>query len=338
MNWYCETGKENDVVISTKIKLSRNFADLPFTTKAKEKDLQDISNRVKNLLPKIGYGLKYQNLKNMDILTKQSLVEKRLVTQKYISDNSDEKSIAINDEENICIMVNNTDHLELQVFGSGLEIDNCFNLISELDDKIKSKEKIAFDKKFGYLTSDLTNVGTGLEASILVHLPGLKNTDNLKKISEIVDKFGMSLKNETDEYSGQNTDIYRIANRHTLGISEKDSIENLKIITEKIVEQERVVRKYLAENSKELEDKIFRSLGILLYAKKMELGESNKFISEVKLGVDLGILQDITDTKIKKMMLFTKPANLQKLLGNVFTKDEIEVERAKLLQNIIKEK
>lgn len=337
MNWYCEPGKENDVVLSTRIKLSRNFADIPFIAKATEKDLQNVVERMQKILPKLGYGLKLQRLKDMDLITKQSLLEKNLVNQEFISDNTDVEAICINDEENICIMLNELDHIEIQVFNSGLEIDNSFNLISEIDQKLRNQEKIAFDKKFGYLTSDLVNVGTGMKASILVHLPGLKKTGNIQKILDIVENFGMNIRNEYGEYSKKDSDVYQISNRQTLGISEKDTIANLKIITEKIVEQERIARKFLAENSKNLEDSIYRSLGILLYAKRMSLEESNKLISEVKLGVDLGILLELTDIKIKKMLLYTKTANLQKYLGRTLTKDEMQIERAKILQNIIKE-
>lgn len=337
MNWYCEPGKENDVVLSTRIKLSRNFADIPFIAKATEKDLQNVVERMQKILPKLGYGLKLQRLKDMDLITKQSLLEKNLVNQEFISDNTDVEAICINDEENICIMLNELDHIEIQVFNSGLEIDNSFNLISEIDQKLRNEEKIAFDKKFGYLTSDLVNVGTGMKTSILVHLPGLKKTGNLQKILDIVENFGMNIRNEYGEYSKKDSDVYQISNRQTLGISEKDTIANLKIITEKIVEQERIARKFLAENSKNLEDSIYRSLGILLYAKRMSLEESNKLISEVKLGVDLGILLELTDIKIKKMLLYTKTANLQKYLGRTLTKDEMQIERAKILQNIIKE-
>ena len=337
MNWYCEPGKENDVVLSTRIKLSRNFADIPFIAKATEKDLQNVVERIQKILPKLGYGLKLQRLKDMYLITKQSLLEKNLVNQEFISDNTDVEAICINDEENICIMLNELDHIEIQVFNSGLEIDNSFNLISEIDQKLRNQEKIAFDKKFGYLTSDLVNVGTGMKASILVHLPGLKKTGNIQKILDIVENFGMNIRNEYGEYSKKDSDVYQISNRQTLGISEKDTIANLKIITEKIVEQERIARKFLAENSKNLEDSIYRSLGILLYAKRMSLEESNKLISEVKLGVDLGILLELTDIKIKKMLLYTKTANLQKYLGRTLTKDEMQIERAKILQNIIKE-
>lgn len=338
MNWYCEPGKENDVVLSTKIEINRNFADEPFMEKASEKDLLDVQNRAKKLFGKINYGLKYLKLKDMDILTRQSLVEKNLVNQDFIANSSDVEAICINDEENICVKVNEKDHVEIQVFSSGLELDNCFNLITELDNKINEEEKIAFDKRFGYLTSDLINVGTGMQVSVLVHLPGLKKTGNLQKILDIVEKFGMNIRNEYGEYSKQNTDVYQISNRQTLGISEKDTIENLKLIIEKIVEQERVARKFLAKNNKSLEDVIYRSFGILVYAKRMNLEEANQLISEVKLGVDLGILQELTDIKIKKMMLYVKPTNLQKIVGKTLTKDEMQEERAKVLQNIINEK
>ena len=141
MNWYEEPGKENDVVLSTRIKISRNFANLPFMYKATEKDLLESANRINKLLPKLGYGLKFYKLKDMDIITKQSLLEKNLVNQEFISDNTDVEAIALNEEENICIMVNEEDHTNIQVFCSGLELDNCFNLISEINEKLQKEEK-----------------------------------------------------------------------------------------------------------------------------------------------------------------------------------------------------
>ena len=327
MNWYCEPGKENDVVLSTRIRISRNFADLPFITKAKESDLKEVSNRLKKLSNKIGYGLIYQELKNMDTITKQSLAEKNI-----LENNSDIQSIAINNEENICIVANDEDHLKIQVFSAGLELNGLSDLVEEINRKICAEEKIAFSKDFGYLTSAVTNVGTAMKASIMVHLPGLKRTGNTQKICDFIEKLGMNI-----SFANTADDIYIISTRQTLGVSEKDTIENLKIIAKSVIEQERAARKYLAENSVYLEDELFRCFGILSYAKRMKFDEANKYISCLKLAVDLGIIQGLNDSKIKKMLNFIKPANLQKLLGNTFSKEDLELERAKLIQNIIKE-
>jgi protein arginine kinase len=337
MNWYCEPGKENDVVLSTRVRISRKFSDMPFMYKAKEKDLYEVTDRLNKLLPKLNYGLKLQKLKDMDLITKQSLVEKKLITSEFIENNSDAQAIAINDEENICIMINETDHMQVQVFNSGLDLDNCMNLVNEIDGKINSAENIAFDNKLGFLTSDITNVGTGLKASIMVHLPGLIKTGNIQKIFDFVEKLGMNIKLEDENINRHDCDIYKISSRQTLGISEKDTIENLKLIARTIVEQERVARKFLAKNSSILEDTVYRSFGILVYARRLKYDEANKFISDIKLGVDLGIITELNDSKIKKMLLYIKPANMQKMLGNTLSKEEMEFERAKIIQNIIKE-
>ena len=249
MNWYLQSGKDSDVVISSRIKFSRNLKDFKFNLKDRN-SIEQLENKIKDNLYLIGYDLKFIKLKDLDDITKQSLVEKNLITQDFAFNKSDVGSILINDEENICIMIGEEDHLRIQVFNCGLDLEKTLNLAIELDEKINRIVGYAINKKYGYLTSELINVGTGLKASILVHLPGLKKTGNLQKILDVVEKFGMNIRNEYGEYTKQNTDVYQISSRQTLGISEKDTIENLKIITEKIVEQERVARKFLAKNSK----------------------------------------------------------------------------------------
>ena len=299
----------------------------------KEKMLE----KIKFITPQIGYGLKFMYLKDMDDITKMSLVEKNIISPELALAEDDE-AILINDEENICIMLNEEDHIRLQVFTSGLDLQNTLNLAVEIDNKLDELLGFSCNEKYGYLTACPTNVGTGLRASVMVHLPALKITGNLSKILHIVNNFGMTIRGMYGEDSQSKGDIYQISNIQTLGMDEKEIILNLENITKKVVEQERLARKYLAKNGIELEDKVYRSYGILTNARKLNSDECSNLLSNVKLGTDLGIITELDDLTVKKMMLYTKPANLQKFLGKILDANQRDIKRAEIIKQIIKSK
>ena len=335
MNWYLENGKDSDVIISSRIRLARNISEFPFKIKTKKEDKQKLLEKVKFITPSIGYGLKFLYLKDMDDLTKMSLIEKHIISPDMVLDKDDEKAILINEEENICIMINEEDHIRLQVFTSGLDLQNTLNLAVEIDEKLNSILGFSYSKKYGFLTACPTNVGTGLRASVMVHLPALKITGNISKILHIVNNFGMTIRGLYGEDSQSKGDLYQISNIQTLGMDEKEIVANLENITKKVMEQERLARKYLAKNNIELEDKVYRSYGILTNARKMTSEECDSILSSVKLGTDLGIIKEINDKKVKELMLYTKPANIQKRLGKVLTGVERDKERVEVIKQII---
>ena len=335
MNWYLQNGKDSDIVISSRIRLARNLKDYPFPTKFSNEQAGMVLETIKNIVPGIGYGLKYMQLKDIDELTRGELVEKHLISPEFLKNKKTDKAIIINEEENICIMLNEEDHIRLQLFSSGLELENLKNLAVELDDKIDNLLNYAISKKYGYLTSCPTNVGTGLRASVMVHLPALTMTGNINKILNIVNGFGMKIRGVYGEGSHSQADVYQISNNQTLGITENDIIKNLKVIIEKIIEQERMARKYLAKKSIELEDSVYRAYGILTSAKKISTEETQKLLSLVKLGNDLGIVKELNDTKVSKLILYTKPANLQKYLGKKLDGYDRDVNRPKVIKQII---
>ena len=337
LNWYLESGKDSDVVISSRVRLARNIKEIPFITKASKKDKEKVIKILENIVPSIGYGLKLFRLKDMDDITKMELVEKNLISPEFALNNTEEKAILINEEENICIMINEEDHLRIQVFGSGLEIENIMNFAIEIDEKIGSLIQYAYHQKYGFLTSCPTNVGTGARASIMVHLPALTKTGNINKILEVVNNFGMNIRGIYGENSGSQGNIYQISTKQSLGISEKEIMKNIKLITEKIIEQERLARKYLSKNKLELEDRVYRSFGTLSNCKKISSKECNELLSDIKLGTDLGIIQELTDLKVTKLRLYTKPANLQKFYGKKYDSYERDTKRAELIKQIIKE-
>lgn len=338
MNWYLQSGKDSDIVISSRIRFARNLKGYPFLTKASKTQREQIEKKMQEITPSLGYGLQFLKLKDMDDITVMSLVEKHIVSPNFALQNTDTSDILLNEEENISIMINEEDHLRIQLLASGLEVDNLLNLGIELDERIQEQVAYAYHEKYGFLTACPTNVGTGLRASVMVHLPALTMTGNMHKILEAIQNFGMTVRGVYGEGTQAKGNRYQISNKQTLGIAEQDSIKNLKLMTEKIIEQERLARKMLAKNRMELENKVYRSFGILRYCKKLSSEEATNLLSDVRLGNDMGILNELNDTKINKMELYTKPANLQKYAGMQLEIEARDIKRAEMVQQIMEEK
>lgn len=337
MNWYLQSSQNSDVAKSTRIRFSRNINGFKFNLSKKE-DIEKLENKIKDNIYNIGYGLKFLKLKDMDDITKMSLVEKNLISPEFALNKNEIGSILINDEENICIMIGEEDHLKIQVFECGLDLENTLNLAIELDNKIGEVLGYCISEKYGYLTSCPNDVGTGLKASVMVHLPALARTKNIGKILNAINNFGMNISGLYGENTESLSDMFQISNKQTLGISEKEIAQNLNIIVEKIIEQERQARKILAKDELELEDIIYRSYGTLTNCRKISYEEIMKLLSDIKLGTDLGILKELTDLKVQKLYLYTKPANLQKYLGEQYEAIERDIKRAEVIKQIINEK
>ncbi|MCI8636919.1 MAG: protein arginine kinase [Clostridia bacterium] len=335
MNWYLQSSENSDVAKSTRVRLARNLNDFKFNLGNKE-DMKVLTNRIKENLYAIGYGLKFFRLKDMDDITKMSLVEKNLINPEFVLHKNELGNILINDEENICIMIGNEDHIELQVFNCGLDLENALNLAIEVDKKIEEAFGYAVNKKYGYLTSCPNNVGTGLRASVMVHLPALSKTKNTKKVLDAINSFGVNIRGVYGENTESTGDMYQISNKQTLGITEQEIIQNLYVIVEKVIKQEREARKILAKDDIALEDLIYRSYGILSNCRKISSEETRELLSNIKLGTDLGILKELTDLQVQKLYLYTKPANLQKYVGEQYEAIERDIKRAEVIKEIIK--
>ena len=332
-NWYLQNGKDSDVVISSRVRLARNLADFPFKDKAKQEDLEQILKKIKEIVPSIGYGLKYIELRNIDNITKLTLIENHLISPEFATNKKG--AILINDEENICIMINEEDHIRIQVFSSGQELEELLNLAIEIDEKIDGLVTYATNEKYGYLTSCPTNVGTGLRASVMVHLPALTLTGNIEKVLNVVNNFGMNIRGVYGEGTQSKGNIYQISNNQSLGLIEKEIIKNIKTITEKVIEQERLARKYLTKRQIDLEDRVYRAYGILANAMKLSSEECRKLLSDVKLGTDLGIIKELDDMKVSKLETYTKPGNLQKYLAKELDAYDRDIERYKVVKQIL---
>ena len=334
MNWYLQSGKDSDVVVSTRIRLARNLAGFKFILKTEEERAK-LEEKIKNSLFSLGYGLKFLRLKDMDDLTKMSLVEKNLISPEFALDETQKGSIVINDEENICIMINEEDHLRIQVFSSGLDLENALNLAIEIDEKLSNLLGYAVSKKYGYLTTYPNNCGTGLKASVMLHLPALLKTGNMGPIIDTISRFEVNIRGIYGENSRLIGDMFQLSNKKTLGITEKEIIENIQVIAQKMIEQERKARKFLAKDDIALEDKVYRSYGILSNCRKISSEETRELLSYIKIGTDLGIIPEMDDSKVQKLYLYTKPANMQKRLGKQYDGIEREIKRAEVIKQIL---
>lgn len=335
MSWYLQSGKESDVVISSRVRLSRNIKGIPFTTRAKASDLKRVFDLMKEATLSLGYGLNFIALKDMDDLTRNALAEKHIISMELAKSQNPYAAILINDDENICIEINEEDHIKLQVFSSGLDLENLMNLAIEIDQKLEEIIPYSFNEKYGYLTACPTNVGTGLKASVLVHLKALSMTGNARKVLNAINGLGMNVRGLYGEGTKVEGDMYQISNNQTLGITEKEIIKNLNLITQKIIKQEKYARKYLAQKEIELQDMVYRDFGVLSNARRISEEEIKDLLSSIKLGCDLGIISEVDDKKILELMLYTKDANLQKRVGKKLNSYEREIERANVVKQIL---
>lgn len=335
-NWYFETTNES-TVISTRIRLARNISGIPFKSKMSKEDANNVINTVKNVIPNIGYGLKFMLLKDMDDITKLSLIEKHIISPEFALSKNETGAIAINTEENICIMINEEDHLRIQTFGAGLNLESTLALAVEIEEALGKNINFAYTEKYGFLTSCPSNVGTALRASIMMHLPALTKTKNINKVLNVVNNFGMNIRGIYGEGTDSKGAMYQISNKQTLGITEEETIKNIKAITDKVIEQEKLARNIWAKNAIDLEDEVYRAYGILVNCRKLSSDECTKLLSDIRLGVNLGIINEITEAKLNKLEICTKPANLQKQLGQVLDGYRRDIKRAEIIKDIIKE-
>lgn len=335
MNWYLQSGKKSDVVFDSKIELSRNIVEFPFETKCTKSDKELILKKFSDSVKKIGYGLNVLKLKDMDEITKESLVEKKLISKELSKRNDDYLAIAINEEENICIVINDVNHFKIQVFSAGLQIEESLNLITEIDQKMEKIFNYAYSEKYGFLTSSPGLVGTGMKVYVYMHLLSIVTTRNLRKIIKLINDFGMNISSLDLNDKDSKSDIFVISNKQTLGLSESEIVNNVKIIVQQVIEQERLARKFSEKQGVYLEDNIYRNYGILSNCRRIGFEEAMDLLSEAKLGTDLGIIKELDDLKIRKLYLYIQPGNLQKFLGKKLSENEMEIARAEVIKKIM---
>ncbi|MGB9678893.1 MAG: protein arginine kinase [Thermoanaerobacteraceae bacterium] len=330
---------DTDVVMSSRIRLARNIKDIPFPSIIDDESSLKVINIVKNTLignnsDKAGNFKEYY-IGKLDVIERQSLVEKHLISPD-LSQNTKNGYVLIKDDNSVSIMVNEEDHVRIQCILKGLRLNDAWDIADRIDDLIEENTDYAFDEKIGYLTACPTNVGTGLRASVMVHLPSLTITGQLNNILNSVSKIGMAVRGLYGEGSQVLGDIYQLSNQITLGQSEKEIIENIEGVVKQIIASERKARSELYEKQKiQLEDRVGRAFGLLSNAKVMTTKEYMSLISDVRLGSVLGIL-NVDINKIDEITTNIQPGNLQKIFKEQLDPFVRDVKRAEYVTKQIK--
>lgn len=318
IKWYEEKGENSDIVISSRVRLARNLSKFPFPSRLSEDQsvqlLQEVDGGMKDYETEDGKFL-FCCLDEVSDMDKMAMVERHILSPE-MSVKKAHTGLLISQNESVSMMINEEDHLRIQAFAGGMNIYKALQKANELDDAANDKFGFSFDEKYGYLTACPTNVGTGLRASYMVFLPALSAAGKIKKLTQEVSKYGVTLRGIYGEGSEGIADIYQISNQKTLGSSERDIIEDLDNIVTQIIKQERKRREYVLSNNYDiLEDQIYRSYGILKYTRQINTKDAMDLLAQIKFGLDSGILQPMGKYNIYKMMMAIQPSNLQYSLG-----------------------
>lgn len=338
-SWMSEEGPHSDVVLSTRIRLARNLSDYLFPTLFSSEEANKILGKVQQSI--IGESGEHGNLEllkmsEMQPLQKRVLMEKHLVSPN-LADDSSYGGVVLSEKEDISIMVNEEDHIRIQCLFPGLQLKEALKKADEIDDWLESKLDFAFHEKSGYLTSCPTNVGTGLRASVMMHLPALIITQQMNRIIPAINQLGLVVRGIYGEGSEALGNIFQISNQITLGKSEEDIVDDLTGVVKQIIAQEQSAREALVKTSNiQLEDRVFRSLGVLENCRIIESKEAAKCLSDVRLGIDLGYIQNISRNILNELMILTQPGFLQQYSGGPLRPDERDIRRAAFIRERIK--
>ena len=334
--WYIEKGPESDVVMSSRVRLARNFKDYPFPFRMDRTQGANVLARAKDAIlssnSAIAKDFLFVDIKNLNSIDRQAMVERHLISPD-LAESQGESGALVSKDEKISIMINEEDHLRMQCMFPGMQLESAWELCNRIDTLMEERVDFAFDSKYGYLTCCPTNVGTGIRASTMLHLPALIMTGYIKNILEACGKLGIAIRGIYGENSDASGNLFQISNQVTLGLSEEEVITNITNIVFQIIEQERTLRRELhKQNPFRFEDKVYRSLGIFASARIMSSEESFKLLSDVRLGVDMGIIKDVKIEALNEIMLLIQPASLQKVAGKPLSIAERDIKRADLIR------
>lgn len=336
-HWMDGEGPDADIVISSRVRVARNLAGIPFphilNTEKSEEVIQAVRLAIENkeALEMIG-NLELSGLSELSHVERQILVDKHLISPDLLN-NFQSKAVALRDDEVVSIMVNEEDHLRIQCLLPGLQLKEAWEIINKVDDGLEKTMDYAFSEKLGYLTSCPTNVGTGMRASVMLHLPGLKLTKQLNGVLDAIGKIGLTVRGLYGEGTEALGDLFQISNQITLGQSEEEIINNLVSTTRQILAQEQAARRALYQGRREvIEDRVYRAYGILKYARILSSEETMRLFSDLRLGMELKIVSEINAKLLNELMVKIRPAFLIKMAGQELSTYKRDVFRAELIR------
>ncbi len=338
--WLRGNGPESDIVISTRIRLARNLAGSPFSNRASAAQKAETEVRIRDAIATLDlpHKLDYVDVSKLTPIDRQFLIERQLMSRELGSVLEGPRGVAFDERESVSVMVNEEDHLRLQVMRSGVALDEAWAEIDHLDDLLETKLTYAFHEQFGYLTACPTNVGTGMRASVMLHLPALSLTKEIEKLFRSLQKINLVVRGLYGEGSRASGDLYQISNQVTLGKSEGRVLQEIREVISQILQYERRARQLLVKERKQAEqDRVARAIGTLGSATMITSEETMELLSTVRLGIQLHLLEDLPATTVNQLFIHTQAAHLQKLMGTPLDGEERNSARAKYLRNKLRE-
>ncbi len=338
--WLRASGPESDVVVSTRVRLARNLADHPFTNRANVHQKAEIETRLRDCIVQLDltHRLGYQEVSQLGNIDRQFLVERQLISRELATVMEGPRGVAFDDRESVSLMVNEEDQLRLQVMRSGLALESAWEEIDRIDDLIEAKLSYAFHEQFGYLTACPTNVGTGMRASVMLHLPALGITKQIEKAFKALQKINLVVRGLYGEGSRASGDFYQISNQVTLGKSEASALSDIREVITEIMRYERMARSALVRESRQaMQDRVARAVGTLQSATMMTSEETMELLSSVRLGIHLKLVEDVSLATVNELFLHSQPAHLQKLMGEALDGEARNAARARYLRSRLRE-
>ncbi|MBQ2781197.1 MAG: protein arginine kinase [Clostridia bacterium] len=325
--WYRLSGPEGDVVLSTRIRLARNLNGLPFPAYMTVEQKESVVQKVRAALPQ-SPKLTLLELRNTQRIDALSMVERHLISPDF-SRCADGTAVVLSDDESVSIMLCEEDHLRLQIMRPGLQLTEAFAAADELDTQLDEQLHFAFDDRLGYLTQCPTNLGNGMRASLMLHLPALEESGSIRQLANTVSKLGLTIRGCYGEGSRSEGHIYQLSNQVTLGITEQEAMDNLQNFAMQIVREERAARRKLAQNTR-YQDNIWRALGILRYARSLSHQELLELTSHLRVGLSTEVLKGVafTGDDLNALINDTQPATMMMLARQELEPVERDTARA----------
>ena len=334
--WYEKSGNCGDVVCSTRVRLARNLKQFPFPAKATVPQREAVEQKVRDALLSgnsiLSKEFRFVPLENASEEEAVSLVERHIVSPEFISDRRG-KAVLISDDESISIMINEEDHVRIQVLREGFSLKEAAETADRIDTLLSETLDFAYDPEFGYLTQCPTNLGTGMRASVMLHLPALTENGAMPRIASNLSKLGLTIRGTYGEGSKSVGGLYQLSNQITLGLSENEAIENLRSITVQLMEEERKARSQMAQDVA-WQDKIDRAAGILKTARVLSSSECMELLSYVRFGISVGILQGVTTEELNGLMVNVQPGTLMAKAGKPLDQNQRDVLRATKVREV----
>ena len=335
--WLDGDGDESEIIMSSRVRIARNLDKHRFTHHCDAEELGEIMRLTADAAGQAGSFQRghYVGMGEIATLDRQFLAERHLVSREFLF-NSANRGLMVNRAENVCLMVNEEDHLRMQGFASGLALSQAFERANKLDNEMSPRLEFAFSRRYGFLTSCPTNLGTGMRASVLIHLPGLVHSKEINKLIDSLRKLNHSIRGLYGEGTEVMGNLFQLSNSTTLGVSEDLISRSLREMVGKVIGFERRSREMLFRKARSLlEDKVWRAYGLLRYAHKLSTKEALSLISAVRLGVGVGILKDVSIQTLNRLLIYSQPAHLQKVAGRTMDAQDRDVVRAETIRGAL---